>query len=229
MTERHPHWASLMAPDWAAAMGPVARDIVGALALYDEIDTCVLPAKRVVFSAFSTPLSEVRVLIVGQDPYPTPGHAMGLAFSVPRGTQPLPPTLRNILRELHQDIGQPMPPHGDLTSWQHEGVMLLNRTLTVAAGHAGSHRGGGWERVTDHAARVLAERGGPLVAVLWGRSAQELLPQLPGVATVMGPHPSPLSARRGFLGSRPFSQVNSLLLAQGGGVVDWSLGKNCAY
>jgi uracil-DNA glycosylase len=214
---------ALMAPDWAEAMEPVNRDIAAALTVFDGARGDVLPSRHDVLKAFATPLRDVRVLIVGQDPYPTRGHAMGLAFSVPPGVRPLPPSLRNLVTELHHDIGVPMPVHGDLTAWQHQGVMLMNRVLTVAEGRSGSHRALGWERVTDHAARVLAGRGGPQVAVLWGRQAQELGPHLPGVATVASAHPSPLSARLGFFGSQPFSRVNSLLAAQGGEAVDWSL------
>jgi uracil-DNA glycosylase len=215
--------AGLMAPDWAEAMGPVSQDILAALTVFDRASSEVLPSKHDVLRAFATPLRDIRVLIVGQDPYPTRGHAMGLAFSVPAGVRPMPPSLRNLLTELNHDIGVPMPVHGDLTAWQQQGVMLMNRVLTVAEGTSGSHRGLGWERVTDHAAHVLAGRGGPLVAVLWGRHAQQLRPHLPGVATVVSAHPSPLSAWRGFFGSRPFSRVNSLLAAQDGQAVDWSL------
>jgi uracil-DNA glycosylase len=215
--------AALMAPDWAEAMKPVGQDIAVALTVFDTATSDVLPSRLDVLKAFATPLRDVRVLIVGQDPYPTRGHAMGLAFSVPAGMRPLPPSLRNLLTELHHDIGDPMSGHGDLTAWQEQGVMLMNRVLTVAEGRSGSHRSLGWEQVTDHAARALAGRGGPLVAVLWGRHAQELRHHLPGVATVVSAHPSPLSARRGFFGSRPFSRVNSLLAAQGSQAVDWSL------
>ncbi len=160
---------------------------------------------------------------MGQDPYPTPGHATGLAFSVPAGTRPLPRSLRNVFRELAADIGVPEPRDGDLTPWTQQGVLLLNRVLSVEAGAPGSHRGRGWERVTEQAVRALARRGGPLVAILWGREAQGLRPLLGDVATVESVHPSPLSAARGFFGSRPFSRANKLLVAQGGRPVDWSL------
>jgi uracil-DNA glycosylase len=212
----------MMAPDWANAMQPVADDIARSLSIYETQDE-VLPTKEDVLRAFRTPMRDIRVIIVGQDPYPTPGHAMGLAFSVPMDVRPLPRTLRNILGELHRDIGTPEPVGGDLSPWQSQGVMLLNRVLTVASGCAGSHVGLGWEKVTEHAVRVLASRGGPLVAVLWGRHAQTLLPHLSGVPTVLGAHPSPLSASRGFNGSRPFSAINSLLREQGTDGVNWAL------
>lgn len=161
----------------------------------------------------------MRVLIVGQDPYPTPGHAMGLSFSVPPGC-PMPRSLSNIARELREDTGEVLA-HGDLSGWARQGVMLLNRVLTVSPGTPGSHRGQGWEAVTEHAIRTLVERGGPLVAVLWGRDAQKLAPLLGDVPKVASPHPSPLSASRGFFGSRPFSRVNALLAEQGAEPVRW--------
>ncbi|MFV0285912.1 MAG: uracil-DNA glycosylase, partial [Demequina sp.] len=170
--------------------------------------------------AFATPLSDVRVLIVGQDPYPTPGDAVGLSFSVAAGHRP-PPSLRNIAKELADDTGELLG-SGDLSAWEAQGVLLLNRVLTVAPGEAGSHHGHGWEQITARAIEALVERGGPLVAVLWGKPAQTLSPLLSGVPIVASAHPSPLSARRGFLGSRPFSQVNRLLEEQGATPIEWA-------
>jgi uracil-DNA glycosylase len=216
----------LMAADWAEALAPVEPSIatMGEF-LRAEIAAgrSYLPAGDRVLRAFQRPLASVRVLIVGQDPYPTPGHAVGLSFSVAPDVRPLPPSLVNIYRELVDDVGVPPPTSGDLTPWADQGVLLLNRVLTVRPGDAGSHRGRGWERVTEHAIETLAARGGPLAAVLWGRDAQTLKPMLDRVPWVESVHPSPLSARRGFFGSRPFSRVNEVLVAQGGEPVDWRL------
>jgi uracil-DNA glycosylase len=165
----------------------------------------------------------VRVLLVGQDPYPTPGHPVGLSFAVERGVRPLPRSLQNILVELTADTGATPPQHGDLSRWTEQGVLLLNRVLTVGPGRPGSHRGRGWEQVTDAAVRGLAARERPLVALLWGRDAQAVQPLLGSVPAVTSVHPSPLSASRGFFGSRPFSRANEMLVAQGGEPVDWSL------
>jgi uracil-DNA glycosylase len=176
-----------------------------------------------VLRAFSYPLDDVRVLIVGQDPYPTPGHPIGLSFAVDRAVRPVPRSLQNIYRELADDLGLAAPPHGDLTGWAAHGIMLLNRVLTVQAGASGSHRGKGWEAVTEQAIRALVARGGPLVAILWGRDAASLKPLLGTTPTISSAHPSPLSAHNGFFGSRPFSRANELLVAQGGAPVDWSL------
>ena len=184
-----------------------------------------LPAGEHVLRAFSRPLSQVKVLIVGQDPYPTPGHAIGLSFSVAPGVAP-PKSLVNIYRELVTDLGVPQPTTGDLTPWADHGVMLLNRCLTVAPGQSASHRGRGWEAVTEQAIRTLAARstaGTPLTAILWGRDAQSLKPELAPIPWVESVHPSPLSAHRGFFGSRPFSRVNAMLVEQGGTPVDWRL------
>jgi uracil-DNA glycosylase len=216
----------LMAADWAAALAPVEPSIV-AMGRFLRAEVAAgrsyLPAGDRVLRAFERPLGSVRVLVVGQDPYPTPGHAAGLSFSVAADVRPLPPSLVNIFRELVDDQEVPAPTSGDLSPWADQGVLLLNRVLTVRPGDAGSHRGRGWERVTEHAIEVLAARGGPLAAVLWGRDAQTLKPMLAQVPWVESVHPSPLSARRGFFGSRPFSKVNDLLLAQGGKPVDWRL------
>lgn len=214
-----------VAPDWAEALAPVA-DIVERLdeqLLEGAEPGSVLPARDDVLRVFRTPMADVRVLVVGQDPYPTPGHAMGLSFSVQPQVRPLPRSLGNIVTELRDDLGVPAPANGDLTAWSAQGVMLCNRVLTVAAGDARSHRRLGWEQVTDRAIEALVARGGPLVAVLWGRDAATLKPALGDVPVVESAHPSPLSARRGFFGSRPFSRVNELLVAQGAAPVDWTL------
>ena len=182
-----------------------------------------LPAAEHVLRAFSQPFDAVRVLIVGQDPYPTPGHAVGLAFSVAADVRPIPRSLQNIYQELGDDLGLPRPSNGDLSPWAERGVMLLNRVLTVGPGAAGSHRGKGWETVTNQAISALAARGGPLVAILWGRDAGTLEPALGQVPCLRSAHPSPLSASGGFFGSRPFSRANDELRRQGVDPVDWSL------
>jgi uracil-DNA glycosylase len=216
----------LMAPDWAEALAPVAAD-VAAMGDFLRAEVAAgrqyLPAGDRVMRAFERPLADVRVLVVGQDPYPTPGHAVGLSFSVAPEVRPLPRSLVNIFRELVDDLDVPAPADGDLTPWTEQGVMLLNRVLTVAPGAPASHRGRGWERVTERAITALAARGGPCAAVLWGRDAQSLKPLLGEVPWVESAHPSPLSASRGFFGSRPFSRVNELLVRQGGSPVDWRL------
>jgi len=216
----------LVAPDWAAALAPVEPQIRAAgQFLREEVAAGhgYLPAGDAVLRAFHRPLADVRVLVVGQDPYPTPGHPMGLSFSVQPDVRPLPRSLTNIFTELVADVGVAPPTCGDLSPWADQGVMLLNRVLTVRPGVPASHRGRGWETVTDRAIEALVQRGGPLVALLWGRDAQSLAPALGSVPIVQSAHPSPLSARRGFFGSRPFSRVNELLVAQGAQPVDWSL------
>ena len=216
----------LVAPDWAAALAPVEPAIRAAGAfLRAEVAAgrTYLPAGDAIFAAFRRPMADVRVLVVGQDPYPTPGHPMGLSFSVQPHVRPLPGSLLNIVKELTADLGVPAPANGDLTAWADRGVMLLNRVLTVGAGKPASHRGKVWEPVTDRAIAALVERGGPLVAVLWGRDAQTLTPALGRVPIVASAHPSPLSAHAGFFGSRPFSTVNALLEAQGAAPIDWTL------
>jgi uracil-DNA glycosylase len=177
-----------------------------------------------VLRAFQQPFDEVRVLIVGQDPYPTVGHPVGLSFSVSPQTRPLPRSLANIFREYGEDLGYPMPSCGDLTPWTERGVLLLNRVLTVQPGQPASHRGKGWEKVTDQAIRALVARSSPLVAILWGRDARTLRPQLgSGVPCIESAHPSPMSADRGFFGSRPFSRVDALLAERGNEPIDWKL------
>src|SRR5690554_2978052 len=204
-------WRTQVAPDWALALEPIAPSLTR-IGRFLETERDYLPTPDNVLRAFERPMADARVLIIGQDPYPTPGDAVGLSFSVAPG-RPMPRSLRNMAQELKADTGETLA-SGDLTPWVEQGVMLLNRALTVRAGAAGSHRDQGWEQVTEHAVRTLAARGGPLVAVLWGRDAQSLAPALGSVATVASPHPSPLSASQGFFGSRPFSRVNDLLVQQ---------------
>ena len=216
----------LMAADWAQALAPVEERVTAMGVFLREqlaLGRPYLPEGDRIFAAFRRPLAEVRVLIVGQDPYPTIGHPIGLSFAVERHVRPLPASLRNIYTELASDLGVTPPEHGDLTAWSERGVMLLNRSLTVRPGAPASHAGKGWEDVTACAISALVARGGPLVAVLWGRHAQSLKPVLGQVPYVESVHPSPLSAHRGFFGSRPFSRVNELLVAQGGVPMDWSL------
>jgi len=218
--------SDLVATDWATALAPVEPQVRAAgefLRAEVAAGRTYLPAGPDVLRAFRRPLADVRVLIVGQDPYPTPGHPMGLSFSVQPDVRPVPRSLANIFTELQSDLGAAPPSTGDLSPWADRGVMLLNRVLTVRPGEPASHRGKGWEAVTSRAIEALVERGGPLVAILWGRDAQSLAPALGEVPVVASVHPSPLSASRGFFGSRPFSRVNELLAAQGADPVDWSL------
>ena len=215
-----------MAPDWATALASLEATLASLGAMLEhEYDsgTRFLPLPTQVLRALGTPLAEVKVLIVGQDPYPTPGHSVGLAFSVDRSTHPLPRSLNNIFKELNSDLGIPPATHGDLGAWSRQGVLLLNRVLTVAPGAAGSHRRRGWEEVTEAVIRILAARKQPLVSVLWGKDAQRLAPLLTGTPVIESAHPSPLSASRGFFGSKPFSRINNQLLAQGATPVDWQL------
>lgn len=219
-------WTERVAPDWAVALEPATDSLAAAEAFLDAEEAAgraFLPRRDLVLRAFSRPLAAVRVLVVGQDPYPTPGHPVGLAFSVAPDVRPVPRSLRNVYAELDADLGVPPAPHGDLTAWFEQGVLLLNRVLTVRPGLSGSHRRRGWEQVTARAIEALAERGGPLVAVLWGTDARKLAPLLERVPVVQSAHPSPLSARYGFFGSRPFSRVNTLLAEQGSAPVDWRL------
>ncbi|WP_288468387.1 uracil-DNA glycosylase [uncultured Curtobacterium sp.] len=218
--------AELVDPGWAEALAPVEADVhrMGDW-LRDEVAAGrpYLPAGDVVLRAFTQPFDDVKVLVVGQDPYPTPGHPIGLSFAVDQHVRPVPRSLANVYRELRDDLGVTPPEHGDLRAWSEQGVLLLNRVLTVGSSAAGSHRGKGWEAVTDQAVRALVARGTPLVAVLWGAQAASVRPLLGDTPVVASAHPSPLSASRGFFGSRPFSQVNALLEQQGATPVDWSL------
>lgn len=223
-------WARALEPvaDRVAQMGEFLRSEIAAGHRY-------LPLGQNVLRAFTFPFDQVRVLIVGQDPYPTPGHAVGLSFSVAADVRPLPRSLDNIFAEYGKDLGYPPPATGDLTPWAQRGVMLLNRVLTVRPGTPASHRGKGWEAVTECAIRALVARDQPLVAVLWGRDASTLKPMLDGsdqpgsrgreghCVAIESPHPSPLSASRGFFGSRPFSRANELLEQMGADPIDWRL------
>ncbi|MFI5589034.1 uracil-DNA glycosylase [Amycolatopsis sp. NPDC051758] len=211
-------WAEALEPvaPQVAAMGEFLRAEIAAGRTY-------LPAGEHVLRAFKQPFHDVRVLIVGQDPYPTPGHAVGLSFSVVPDVRPIPKSLVNIYKEYADDLGHPLPSNGDLTPWADQGVLLLNRALTVQPGKSNSHQGKGWEDVTEQAIKALAARSEPMVAILWGRNARNLRPMLGDVPCIESAHPSPLSAHNGFFGSRPFSRANQLLADQGAAPVDWKL------
>jgi uracil-DNA glycosylase len=223
---RPPGMPAAMDPGWADALSEQAP-LLGSMGTFLRAEVAAgrayLPAGNHILRAFEQPLDEVRVLIVGQDPYPTPGHPIGLSFAVNRGVRPLPRSLVNIYTELGTDLGITAADHGDLTSWAEQGVLLLNRVLTVAPNQPASHRGKGWEQFTEGAIRALVARDAPLVAILWGKDAQTLRPLLGPVPHVASVHPSPLSAVRGFFGSRPFSRANAMLRAMGADPVDWSV------
>ena len=219
--------AEVVEAGWAQALEPVA-DVVSQMGEFLRAEIAAgrryLPSGANVLRAFQQPFAEVRVLVMGQDPYPTPGHAVGLSFAVSPETRPVPRSLANIYREYSEDLGFPAPSSGDLTPWTKQGVLLLNRCLTVESGSPGSHRDKGWEAVTEQAIRALVERDAePLVAILWGRDARDLAPLLVDVPIIESAHPSPMSADRGFFGSRPFSRANDLLDEIGGEPVDWRL------
>lgn len=212
----HPSWREVFEPH---------NDVLVSIDEHLRAETAAgithFPRVERVMRAFESPFDSVRVVIVGQDPYPTPGHAIGLAFAVEAAVRPLPRSLQNIYTELRDDLGIEPAPHGDLSRWTDSGVLLLNRILTVQSGAAGSHRGIGWEEITAAALTALAHRGGPLVAILWGKDAQTVVPLLGEIPIIASSHPSPLSARRGFFGSRPFSRANALLAQQGASPIDW--------
>jgi uracil-DNA glycosylase len=215
----HPSWVPALAPHQAtlSRIGRYLREESSAGRPW-------APSGSWILRTFEQPLDDVRVLIVGQDPYPTAGHAVGLSFSVAADVRPLPRSLQNIYRELQDDVGCPRPVNGDLGPWTQRGIMLLNRVLTVRLGESGSHRGVGWEEITSAAIDALVARpDAPLVAILWGRDAQSLAPQLTDVPIIASAHPSPMSADRGFFGSRPFSRTTALLEELGADPVDWSL------
>ena len=218
---------------WQAALEPVlatpeARRLGGWLRAEEEAGRTIYPQRGQRLRALElTPLDTVKVVILGQDPYHGPGQAMGLAFSVPEGMRP-PPSLANIFQELASDCGLEQSPHGDLSGWGRQGVLLLNTSLTVEAGKAGSHAGRGWEAITDACIEAVAARDLPSVFMLWGSHAQAKLARIPALANgphcvISSPHPSPLSAYRGFLGSRPFSRANAFLEHRGRLPVNWCL------
>lgn len=218
--------STIVEPGWATALEPVGDQITKMgdfLRAEVAAGRTYLPKGEHVLRAFQQPFADVRVLIVGQDPYPTPGHAVGLSFSVGPHVRRLPGSLVNIFGEYSEDLGYPAPSTGDLSPWAERGVLLLNRVLTVAPRKPGSHRGKGWEAVTEQAIRALAARGTPLVAILWGRDARNLAPLLNGTPRLESAHPSPMSAHNGFFGSRPFSRANALLERQGASPVNWKL------
>lgn len=204
-----------------SSWGPVFEPIQG---LIDEVLSQIsheeiAPPRELVFRAFEMDLASVRCVIVGQDPYPTLGNAMGLAFSVAPTVTKIPQSLKNIFIELENDVGISSPPHGDLSRWSTSGVLLLNRVLTTKLGESNAHDRIGWQRITDHIAMELGKRD--VVSILWGKQAQELSNHFE--YKVLGVHPSPLSAYRGFFGSKPFSQVNQLLDSLGRAPIDWRL------
>lgn len=218
-----------VATDWAQALAPVETELISLARKLEKRRTNgerILPASGNILRAFSRPLADARVLIMGQDPYPTVGHSMGLSFATNFAVRPLPRSLKNIYTELESDLDITSPVHGDLSTWADQGVVLLNRVLTVAAGEAGSHRSLGWETITNAAISALVGREKPLVAILWGKDAQTLSPALGDTPIIATAHPSPLSARRGFFGSKPFSRTNELLIAQGAAPIDWALPMN---
>jgi len=211
------HVSSHVHSSWLPVFEPVTSVIDEILSKVEHDE--LAPPLESVFHAFSVDLSSIRCVIVGQDPYPTPGNAMGLAFSTPSTFTRIPQSLRNIFTELESDQGHAAPSHGDLSKWSNEGVLLLNRVLTTRRGESNAHEKVGWQRVTDHIASELGKRD--VVAILWGRQAQELSKFF--TFKVESVHPSPLSAYRGFFGSKPFSNVNHILVSQGREPINWKL------
>ncbi|MCU9520023.1 uracil-DNA glycosylase [Corynebacterium sp. ES2794-CONJ1] len=218
-------------PSWREPLREIAP-LINAMGEFlqreEEAGIPIAPPAHLRWRALQTPLASTNVLIIGQDPYPTPGHAQGLAFSIAPGIWPPARSLSNIFRELSDDLSIPQPTTGDLSAWQQQGVMLLNTVLTVRAeaNGAGSHRNKGWEHITAHIVDTLINRQQPLVAILWGREAQKLSPHFaghPDSMVISSPHPSPLSARRGFFGSRPFSRANEYLRDHKLPSVEWQL------
>jgi uracil-DNA glycosylase len=211
---------------WATILGAEALDLLGPIG--EKLDRragseTILPKPHQVFRALTLAPEDVSVIIIGQDPYPSPGHATGLAFSVPEGVRPLPPTLKNILRELSDDLGIDLPRHGNLTNWHNQGVLLINRHLTTAAGQPGAHHRLGWSAFTNKIVEALVRHNTERVAVLWGREARTVSPLLEPIPTITSSHPSPLSAHSGFFGSRPFSLANRYLTSMGRRPIDWNL------
>ena len=203
----------LLPQQWKIAL-PCAKERLAAINLADEF----IPAKNLIFKALEFPIPKIKVCIVGQDPYPNPSHAMGLAFSVPNTVVKLPPTLRNIFKELETDLGV-INQSGDLSKWQDQGVLLLNRVLTTSPGISQGHKDLGWDKFTEEIIRYLAAKH--IVFLLWGRSSGALAPFIAEENLITGVHPSPLSAYRGFFGSKPFSEINSRLNRMGISEIDW--------
>ncbi|MDR5712613.1 uracil-DNA glycosylase [Nesterenkonia flava] len=223
---------NLIAPleaGWETALASQTQQfasVAEALTARRQAGEQILPAPENILRAFRQPFQDVRVLVIGQDPYPTPGHPIGMSFAVAADVRPLPRSLQNIYKELHSDLGIEPAAHGDLTAWADQGVLMLNRVLTVTAGAPASHRGLGWEQITEAAVCALVERGQPLVSILWGAQARQLQPLLESGAhtrVIVSPHPSPLSASRGFFGSRPFSRTNAALKELGSAPIDWRI------
>ena len=210
----HPRWQQLLAPE---------RELLSEILASYQSDPSAIPERTKLLRAFEIAPENYRVLIVGQDPYPNPGHAIGLSFAVPVGTSPLPPTLGNIFKELRADLGVQVVRTGDISVWAQRGVMLLNRHLSTSAHNSAAHLNFGWDNFTTAAVRALQQvRGERLVAILWGQKAQELAGDLGKARVISSAHPSPLSSYRGFLGSKPFSSCNKLLLELGEEPIDWS-------
>ena len=221
-----PEWADRVHPSWRDLLESHAIDLFAidsTLAAEREAGFEIAPPAHRILRALEVPVDSIRVLILGQDPYPTPGHAVGWSFSTERSVRPLPRSLANIYAELHDDLGVPVAEHGDLGEWVDQGVMLLNATLTVRVGDAGSHRHLPWRTITAAIVTRLAESDVPLVAVLWGNDAQWVKPLLGATPVIESAHPSPLSARRGFFGSRPFSRANAMLVEQGAQPIEWTI------
>ena len=221
-------------PSWRQALNrELSQPYIAQLAAFVERERsaglAIYPPKQLIFNAFwQTPFDQVKVLIMGQDPYHGPGQAHGLCFSVPEGVPP-PPSLQNIYKEIAADLGVPAPAHGCLIKWARQGVMLLNATLTVRQAEPLSHHGKGWERFTDAVIEVLCARPDPVIFVLWGKSAKEKCLKVKGMSEpsrhelLTAAHPSPLSAHQGFLGCRHFSKINESLAKRGQTPIDWSL------
>ena len=218
-------WRPVLEPALAA---PEVRRLGGFLVAEEAAGKPVYPPRGCRLKALElTPLDSVKVVILGQDPYHGPGQAMGLSFAVPEGVK-VPPSLANIYKELEADLGIARPAHGDLSAWARRGVLLLNNTLTVEGGKAASHAGRGWETVTDACVAAVAARAEPSVFILWGSHAQAKAKRIAGLragqhCVIESPHPSPLSAYRGFFGSRPFSRANAFLTEHGRAPVDWQV------
>lgn len=218
-------WQPVLEPVLATAE---ARQLGGFLVAEEQAGKQIYPPRGCRLKALElTPLDEVKVVILGQDPYHGPGQAMGLCFSVPEGVK-IPPSLVNIYKELEADLGVARADHGDLSKWARQGVLLLNNTLTVEAAKAGSHAKRGWDAITDACVAAVAARDEPSVFILWGSHAQAKAKRIAGLregphCVIESPHPSPLSAHRGFFGSKPFSRTNAFLSDHGREAIDWAL------